>query len=159
VLTEPEVTTVSQDTSRDTSHPTSEMETRYRELAAPLLRLFVAFVLVYGTQDNVFSSERMLEFRDFLARNGFPYPTFCAHLSAYAQFVTGILLALGLFTRWAASVVVVNFVVALWMVHRALPFTANIAPLAMLMGGLFFLLYGAPRYSLDARWRRRAAPR
>jgi putative oxidoreductase len=126
---------------------------RYRDLAPLLLRLFVAFVLVYGTQDNVFSAARMAEFGDFLAQNGFPYPTFCAHLSAWAQFVTGILLAIGLLTRWAAAVVVVNFVVALVMVHRTLPFSANIAPLAMLVGGIFFLLHGAPRWSLDARRR------
>jgi hypothetical protein len=48
-------------------------------------------------------------------------------------------------------VVVINFIVALVMVHRGLPFNANIAPMAMLAGGLFFLIYGAPRYSLDAR--------
>lgn len=125
-------------------------DTRYREVAPLLLRLFLAFVLVYGTQDNVFSRARMLEFRDFLAANGFPYPLACAYLSAYAQFATGILLALGLFTRAAAAVVAVNFVVALLMVHVGQPFNANIAPLAMLVGGLFFVLYGAPFYSLDA---------
>ena len=127
----------------------------WRDFAPLLLRLFVAFVLIYGTQDNVFHYERMLEFRDFLASNGFPYPLFCAYLSAWAQFLTGILLALGLFTRLAAAVVVVNFVVALVMVHLRLPFNANIAPLAMLVGGLFFLLHGAPRWSLDATLARR----
>ena len=30
------------------------------------IRLAVGFHLIYGTQDNVFSWERMLEFRDFL---------------------------------------------------------------------------------------------
>lgn len=132
------------------------------DLAALVLRLFVAFVLVYGTQDNVFHRERMLEFRDFLAQHGFPYPLVSAWLSAYAQFATGILLALGLLTRPAALVVVVNFVVALVMVHVGLPFNANIAPLAMLVGGIYFALAGAPRWSLDAvvarRLRRSAAP-
>jgi putative oxidoreductase len=120
------------------------------DLAALILRLFVAFVLVFGTQDNVFDHARMLEFRDFLAGNGFPYPLASAYLSAFAQFTTGILLALGLLTRPAALVVVVNFLVALFMVHRSLPFSANIAPLAMLVGGIYFVLAGAPRWSLDA---------
>ena len=62
---------------------------RYRDLAPLLLRLFVAFVLIYGTADNVFSTTRMLEFRDFLAANGFPHPLACAYLSAYGQFGTG----------------------------------------------------------------------
>ena len=134
----------------------SETRISAREIAPLLLRLFVAFVLVYGTADNIFSQARMLEFRDFLAKNGFPQPLFCAYLSAYAQFVTGLLLAVGLFTRLAAAVVVVNFVVALWMVHRGLPFSANIAPLAMLVGGAFFVLYGPTRWSLDERLRRRS---
>jgi putative oxidoreductase len=125
---------------------------RSRELAPVLLRLFLALVLVYGTQDNVSSHERMLEFRDFLAKNGFPRPLFCAYLSAYAQFLCGILLALGLLTRLVALVVVVHFVVALLMVHVGLPFNANIAPLAMLVGGLFFVLHGPTRHSLDGRW-------
>ena len=128
---------------------------RRRELAPLLLRLFLAFVLMYGTADNVFSRARMMEFRDFLATNGFPWPHASAYLSAYAQFGTGILLLLGIWTRPAAAVVVVNFVVALAMVHVGAPFNANIAPLAMLVGGLFFVLYGAPRYSLDARLARR----
>jgi putative oxidoreductase len=120
------------------------------DLAALILRLFVAFVLVYGTQDNVFHQVRMLEFRDFLAQHGFPYPLASAYLSAYAQFTAGILLALGLLTRPAALGVAVHFVVALVMVHRELPFNANVAPLAMLVGGIYFLLAGAPRWSLDA---------
>ena len=76
---------------------------RQRDLAPLLLRLFVAFVLVYGTQDNVFDRERMLEFRDFLAGQGFPLPLASAYLSAFAQFFCGILLGLGLFTRFFLS--------------------------------------------------------
>lgn len=130
---------------------------RYAPVAPLLLRLFVGGVLVYGTQDNIFSHDRLLEFRDFLAQNGFPYPLASAYLSAWAQFTTGILLLIGLWTRPAAAIVVVNFVVALLMVHLRLPFNANIAPMAMLVGGLFFLLHGAPQTSLDAWLGRRAA--
>lgn len=61
-----------------------------REVAVLVLRRFIAFVLIYGTQDNV-------------------------------------------------------------MVHLRLLFNANIAPMAMLVGGVFFLIYGAPRYSFDGR--------
>jgi putative oxidoreductase len=126
---------------------------RNRELAPLLLRLFVAFVLIYGTQDNVFSQARMYEFRDFLANQGFPSPLLMAYLSAWGQFVCGILLAIGFLTRFAGAVVAVNFIVAMVMVHMKTPFNANIAPLAMLMGGVFFVIYGAPRFSVDAKLR------
>ena len=64
---------------------------RHREKGAFFVRLVVGFILVYGTQDNVFSNERMIEFRDFLAARRVPLPLLAAHLSAYAQFVCGVL--------------------------------------------------------------------
>lgn len=129
-----------------------------REIAPLLLRLFIAFVLIYGTADNVFDHARMLEFRDFVAKNGFPWPMLSATVSAYGQFIAGILLALGLFTRITSIVVIVNFIAALAMVHVGLPFNANIAPMAMLIAGVFFAIYGAPVYSVDAALARRHQP-
>ena len=126
------------------------------DAALLVLRLFTGFVLTYGTQDNVFHHEHMLEFRDFLAKHGFPSPMFSAYLSAYAQFTSGILIVLGLLTRYAAAVMVVNFLAALFMVHWGLPFTANISPLAMLFNALALSLAGAGALSLDGRVRRSA---
>lgn len=131
---------------------------RHSALGVPLFRLFLGATLVYGTQDNVFSGERMREFADFLAQSGFPAPVFNAWLSAYAQFICGLLILVGFATRPAAAVMVINFVVALAMVHRATPFNANIAPLAMLFGALLLLFHGAGAYSVDALLQRRAAP-
>jgi len=131
---------------------------RHSALGVPLFRVFLGAALAYGTQDNVFSGAHMIEFRDFLDRNGFPAPLPSAYLSAYAQFICGLLILAGAFTRPAAAVMVVNFVVALLMVHRALPFSANISPLAMLFGALLFVFHGAGAYSVDAVLRRRAEP-
>ena len=122
-----------------------------REIAPLILRIFTAVILIYGTQDNVFSNARMLEFRDFLAKNGFPSPLVAAYVSAYAQFLCGILLLIGFYTRVAAAIMVINFIVAIVGVHIGLPFNANIAPMAMLALSVFFAIYGAPYYSLDAR--------
>jgi putative oxidoreductase len=128
---------------------------RYSAAGPVLLRWFVGFVLVYGTQDNVLHEARMLEFRDFLAQHAFPAPLTSAYLSAYAQLLAGTLIIIGFLTRWAALVMLVNFSVALGMVHAGLPFSANIAPLAMLFGALFLLMHGAGRFSADAYLRNR----
>jgi len=122
---------------------------RHAEIGTLVLRVFFAFVLIYGTQDNVFEHERMLEFRDFVARNGFPYPLFSAYLSAHAQFICGLLIGVGLLTRLASVVMIINFVVALLMVHVGLPFASNISPLAMLFCGVFFFLHGPGPLALD----------
>jgi putative oxidoreductase len=126
---------------------------RHAEIGTLLLRLFFAFVLIYGTQDNVFHRERMLEFRDFVAKNGFPYPLFSAYLSAYGQFICGVLFGIGLLTRLAAIAMIINFVAALLMVHVGLPFAANISPLAMLFCAVFFLFHGPGPLALDNRTR------
>jgi putative oxidoreductase len=129
---------------------------RGRALAPLVIRAFVGAVLVWGTADNVFHHARMLEFRDFLAANGFPAPLFCARLSAYAQFACGLLILAGALVRPAALVMAVNFVVALAMVHVGLPFSANVAPLSMLAGSLFLFLAGAGPFSVDEALRARA---
>ena len=135
------------------------MTTGSATYAPLLLRLFTAFVLIYGTADNVFSHEHMLKFRDFLQQHRFPYPMASAYLSAYAQFICGILIGFGLFTRLASLLMIGNFLIALWMVHWGLPFGSNISALAMLVNAIYFAMAGAPRFSLDALWRARGHQR
>jgi putative oxidoreductase len=122
---------------------------RNKEKGALFVRLVVGFVLVYGTQDNVFSHERMLEFRDFLAVRNVPLPLFSAYLSVYAQFVCGILYVLGLLVRPAALVMVINFVAALLIAHLDAPLDAARLALCMLFCSLFLLFNGAGALSLD----------
>jgi putative oxidoreductase len=131
----------------------------HREIGPLFVRLAVGWHLVYGTQDNVRSAERMLEFQHFLAQQGFAYPAFMAPLSAYAQFVCGILFVVGLFTRPAAAVMVINFVVALWMVHRGRPYPENALAVLMLCGSLFLLFHGPGRWAVDGLWRSRSRVR
>ena len=132
---------------------------RHKEKGAFFVRLVVGFVLVYGTQDNVFSHERMLEFRDFLAARRVPLPLFSAYLSAYAQFVCGILYVLGLFVRPAALVMVINFVAALVIAHLDAPLDAARLALCMLFSSLFLLFNGAGALSLDNHLSRRGGGR
>ena len=124
----------------------------HREIGPLFIRLAIGWHLVYGTQDNVFNAARMAEFSGFLAQKGFAYPELMAPLSAYAQFVCGLLYVLGLFTRPAAAVMVFNFIVALWMVHRGLPYPDNALAILMLCASLFLLFHGPGRWALDRRW-------
>jgi len=125
-----------------------------RDYAPIFIRLFAGVFLIYMSQDNVFSWERMLEFEKFLRQFGFPLPLVSAVVSVAFQFAAGILFILGAFVRPAAAVMVFNFIVALVMVHRKLPFREALDPCAMLASSLFLLFNGAGRPSVDA-WRKR----
>ena len=122
---------------------------KYREYGPILLRLLIGAELIRGTQDNVFSYARMLEFAEFLGARGVPFPLFSAFLSAYAQVLCGILIILGLFTRAAGAVMVINFIAALVIAHIGQPYQANYPAFIMLAAAFFFMLHGAGKPALD----------
>lgn len=126
---------------------------RRTDLGLLILRVVVGAHLIFMTQDNVLSWERMLEFRDFLARFGFPWPLFCAVLSVAAQFLCGIAFVLGLFTRAAGAIMAFNFVVAIVMVDRLQPYPGAFPALALVAVALCLVFTGAGHWSLDRRWR------
>jgi len=128
---------------------------KYKEYAPVFIRLIIGFHLIYGVQDNVFSYARMEEFAEFLRVRGVPFPLFSAFLSAYAQFICGILFIVGALTRYAAIVMIINFIAALLIAHRADTYPRMFQALMMLFASLFFLVYGAGKLSVDNMLERR----
>ncbi len=122
---------------------------RLASYGALFIRLLVGFHLIYGTQDNVFSYERMLEFRDFLEARGVIYPFFAAHVSVYAQFISGILYIIGWQVRGAALLMVINFIAALFIAHTGDSYQGMFPAMVMLFTSLFLLLNGAGKPSVD----------
>jgi putative oxidoreductase len=122
----------------------------HRDYAPVAVRAFAGTFLVYMSQDNVFSWARMLEFAAFLETQGFPWPIASAVVSVAAQFTAGLLFLAGAWVRWAALVMVANFVVALATVHTALPFREALDPAAMLASAVSLFFSGAGALSLDA---------
>lgn len=118
------------------------MDTK-KDLALLLLRLVFGFRLIYGTADNVLSWDRMLEFKSFLAANGFPFPLFCALISVYTQFFAGWSWVLGYQLRISSLLMLVNFLVAIIGVHLIHGDTyLGMAPAIHLLtvAGCFYLL-------------------
>lgn len=122
---------------------------RNKDYGAIFLRLIIGWRLIDGTQDNVFSWDRMIEFKVFLEQQNFAYPLAAAILSVYAQFICGVLYIVGLFIRPAAIIMIINFMVALLMVHWGTTFIDSFQALMMLSGSIFFLLNGAGKLSID----------
>ena len=123
--------------------------TSNRDLGILFLRLFVGLRLFYGVIDNVLSWNRMMEFSEFLHGQGFPWPMVSAVVSVYAQFICSILILIGYKIRFASFIMIANFLVALWMVHRNDTVEGMTPPLAMLFGSLTLLFVGAGKFSFD----------
>jgi len=122
---------------------------KYKEYGVIFIRLIIGFHLIYGTQDNVFSFARMQEFAAFLQERGVPLPLFSAFLSAYAQFICGILFILGAATRYAAVVMIINFIAAIIIAHIGDTYPRTFPALMMLAAACFLLLHGAGKPSVD----------
>jgi putative oxidoreductase len=120
-----------------------------KEYGTIFLRLIIGWRLVDGTQDNVFSWARVIEFRNFLDERGVLFPLVAAHVSVYAQFICGILFMLGVFMRPAAIIMIINFVAALFIAHRGTTFQQSFEALAVLGSSAFFLFHGAGKISVD----------
>jgi putative oxidoreductase len=120
-----------------------------KEYGTIFLRLVIGWRLIEGTQDNVFSWARMIEFRNFLDERNVPASLVAAHISVYAQFICGVLFILGAFTRPAAITMIINFMAALIIAHIGTTFQQSFEALVILASAAFFLFYGAGKISVD----------
>ena len=122
---------------------------RHSAYGVLFIRFAIGVFIIYGVQDNVFSWARMLEFRDFLAERGVPYPLFAAHLSVYVQFLCGILLIIGGAVRWVGLLMIVNFTAAILIAHIGQSFPQYYPAAQLIAVGFYFLFNGAGPVSLD----------
>lgn len=128
---------------------------RHRDYGAVFIRLIIGTFIIYGVQDNVFSYHRMEEFAKFLEAKGTPLPLLAAFVSAYTQFICGILIILGAAIRLAAVPFIINFIAAIVIAHRDDTFDRMYLALLMIFSGFFFLFNGAGALSVDGYLERR----
>ncbi|WP_298546434.1 DoxX family protein [uncultured Aquimarina sp.] len=119
-----------------------------KKYADVCIRIPLGFHLVYGVQDNIFSWDDMLVFRDFLESYQFPFPLIAAHISVYTQFICGVLFILGYKTKYAALMMICNFIIAIIAVHLDDPYPNKFPAIMMLFGSFYMLLQGDGYYTI-----------
>ena len=113
-----------------------------------ILRVFIGGALLTHGWGKMFGG--LEGFTQGVAGMGIPLPQVSAFLAAFAESFGAILLAVGLLTRPAAFLIVVNMAVAVFVAHKGAAFAVQEAAWLYLVPALFFLLKGAGRWSLDA---------
>lgn len=122
---------------------------KYRDAGVLLVRLAFGFRLIYGTLDNVVSYDQMLHFRDFLEGHGFPFPLISAFVSVAAQFLAGLSFISGLWIRFFSALMILNFLIALLMVHMGDTYLNSAPAIHLLVISVFLLMNGGGRWSYD----------
>ena len=86
---------------------------RLQPLALLVMRLTLGAIMVVHGSHKVFGG--LHHHVQFVSSFGFP--AWAAYLSAFSEFLGGILVLAGLFTRAAAFAICIDLVVAIWKVH------------------------------------------
>jgi len=118
-----------------------------RELSITFLRVFggIALSSLHGIK-KIPPSENFVKSVNDL---GFPLVDFFAWAAGLSEFAGGILLAIGLFTRPAATMIIITMLVAALGAHASDPFAKRELSLLFFTVALTFLARGASRYSMD----------
>jgi Predicted membrane protein len=128
------------------------------DLGKLLLRLVLGVLILLHGVAKVLAGPAFIV--GLVAKMGLPQPV--AYLVYVGEVLAPILLILGIWTRPAALVIVINMIVAVWLAHAGQLFTlSQTGGWALELQGMFFVtalviaLLGAGRYSIGGaggRW-------
>lgn len=114
-----------------------------------LIRL-TAGLLIFVHGLGTFNEGHMKGNIAWLSDLHFPAPVFMAYLGKGAELIGGVLLILGLFTRVAAIVLVINMLVICFVLGSGKIFTDDETPFLLLVLFVYLLLTGPGKISVDA---------
>lgn len=122
------------------------------DLGLLVFRVFVGLTMAFAHGlGKMPPSEQML---GGVAAMGFPVPIVFAWSAALSEFLGGLLIAGGLFTRPAAAFLGFTMMIAAFVAHAADPFQKKELALLYLAACVLLAFMGPGRFSLD-RWIRK----
>ena len=118
-------------------------------IGALLMRLILGVSMAVHGYQKVLPVSALHHYAHYVTTLGLPY--WLGYVSAYTEFIGGILLVLGLFTRLVAFLVAINMLVAFITVgiHQGFGIYNYILALAVL--AIILLFYGAGAIALDRK--------
>jgi putative oxidoreductase len=124
-----------------------DLKSQTTNFALLALRLFAGLSMTFGHGlGKLPPSEGFISGTENL---GFPFPIFFAWAAALSEFLGGILLGLGLFTRPAALMICFTMLTAAFLRHADDPFGGKEKALLYLAICIFFMFTGSGKYGLD----------
>ncbi len=120
-------------------------------IALTLLRVFAGLAMAFAHGlGKVPPSEK---FAAAVGNIGFPLPNLFAWAAGLSEFLGGIFIALGLFTRLSSAFLAFTMLIAVFVVHLNDPFGKKELGLLYLFVAILFLIRGANDWSLDSFFR------
>ena len=113
-----------------------------------VLRVVTGLLMMYHGLE-VFSAEKMEMYNGWDIIKRMPMSNVMVHIGKYGELITGILLALGLFTRWAALAMAAIMFFISFFIGGGRFWYEDQHPFLFAMMGLVFAIYGPGAWALD----------
>ncbi len=124
------------------------METKKIEKGMGILRIITGLLMIYHGLE-VFSEEKMEMYMGWDIIKRLPISNVLVHLGKYGELFTGIFLAVGLFTRWAALVMASIMFFISFFIGNGKFWYDDQHPFLFAMMALVFAIYGPGAWALD----------
>jgi putative oxidoreductase len=128
---------------------------RYKDEVLLLVRLgvFVMYVFVHGGPKLLGGPQKWMEVGSMLKVLGVSsMPTFLGLIAAVFEFLGGVLIGLGLFTRMGAAMIASTLIIAANVMFAMKGLFAASAAIENVLFMLVLMVVGAGKYSLDYKW-------
>lgn len=128
-----------------------------RNAALLVLRIAVGVIFILHGYGKLFGNAPGMEaFTGMVSGIGFPMSPFFAYAAALSEFVGGIALLLGVWTRLFSALIAVVMLVAIFGVKKAHLPAADV-DVSLLATVIALKLMGPGAYSLSATWKKKSA--
>jgi putative oxidoreductase len=118
-------------------------------LGALILRLALGLSMTVHGYQKVVPHGALNHYAHYIVTLGIPY--WLGYVSAFTEFVGGMLLVIGLLTRFAAALVAINMLVALFAVGIHQDFGIYNYIVALVAIAIMLVSYGAGAMALDRK--------
>lgn len=129
-------------------------ESLWQEGGLLLIRILVGASMLYHGQE-VFDTEKMHGYTKWLTEMQFPSPVWMAYLGKGSEFLSGLLITLGLFTRIACLSLAVTMSIITFGIGEGRIFMQEQHPFLFVLLSLVFFFVGPGKWSLDYVWFRK----
>ena len=109
-----------------------------------IIRLIIAIIFIYHGYGKIINVENWTSY--LVSKN---VPSFLGFVSAWFEFIIGILLLLGIFTRLSSLGLIIFMIIAILIAHINDPVDTYFYQIGIILCGIIVLLGGGGKYSLD----------
>jgi putative oxidoreductase len=113
-----------------------------------IVRIITGLFMAYHGLE-VFNAQQIADYANWEQIKTLPQPLLWAYLGKGGELLSGVLLAIGLFTRYACLGMISIMLFILFVIGKGIFWYDDQHPFLFILLGIIYFFYGAGKYSID----------